>query len=71
MRKVAPLSGGFMLASIVGFFVVALQIYPKNKTWGITFMIFFVMTLTVGYISLAETKRLLADIKLPGLNVSR
>ena len=40
-RKVAPLSGGFMMTAIIGFLVSAIYIYPRSEAWGFTLMILF------------------------------
>ena len=52
MAKVAPLSSGFMLTSIVGFFVSALLVYKYTESWGVAFMIFFVMMFIASVISM-------------------
>ncbi|MFH1399615.1 MAG: hypothetical protein ABIG95_05895 [Candidatus Woesearchaeota archaeon] len=52
MRDVAPLSGGFMIASIVGFFVSALLVLKYSTSWGVTFMIFFTMMFIAAVISM-------------------
>ncbi len=41
MKKLAPLSGGFMLASMLGFAISIVWVYPQSISWGIAFMIVF------------------------------
>ncbi|MBL7054957.1 hypothetical protein ISS05_04335 [Candidatus Woesearchaeota archaeon] len=50
--KVAPLSGGFMITSIVGFLISAVYVYPQSAAWGFTFGIFFVMMFIASMISM-------------------
>jgi uncharacterized membrane protein len=50
--NVAPLSGGFMLTSIVGFLISAIYVYPQSATWGFTFGIFFVLMFIAAMISM-------------------
>ena len=52
MYKVAPLSSGFMVVSIIGFFVSALLVFKYSPAWGTTFMIFFVMMFVASLISM-------------------
>ena len=52
MRKVAPLSTGFLITSIVGFLVSALKIYPMDRTWGFTLMLFFLILFIASMISM-------------------
>ncbi len=53
MKKMAPLSGGFMLASMLGFAISVVWVYPQSLTWGIAFMIVFVAMFISSIISLA------------------
>lgn len=42
MFKAAPLPHEWMIASVIGFFVSLLEVYPNwSIKWGIAFMIFF------------------------------
>jgi formate hydrogenlyase subunit 3/multisubunit Na+/H+ antiporter MnhD subunit len=50
--NVAPLSGGFMITSIIGFLISAIYVYPQNTTWGFTFAIFFVLMFVAAMISM-------------------
>ena len=50
--NIAPLSGGYMLTSIVGFIVSAFYVFPKSNTWGFTFIIFFMLMFVASMISM-------------------
>jgi hypothetical protein len=50
--KIAPLSGGFMITSIVGFLVSAQYVYSRNATWGFTLSLFFVLMFIASLISM-------------------
>jgi len=50
--NVAPLSGGFMITSIVGFLISAIYVYPNNSTWGFTFVLFFVLMFIAALLSM-------------------
>ncbi len=50
--NVAPLKGTFMIASIVGFFVSAIYVLPRSKSWGFAFTLVFVMMLVASLISM-------------------
>ena len=50
--NIAPLSGGYMVTSIVGFLVSAFYIIPKSQTWGFTFVLFFTLMFIAAMISL-------------------
>lgn len=52
MRKIAPLSGGFMLASMLGFAISAIWVYPASKSFGIAFCIVFAAMFVASIISL-------------------
>ena len=41
--NVAPLKGGYMITSIVGFIVSVIFIYPRTSRWGFTFTLFFAL----------------------------
>ena len=43
MDKVVPLSSGFMLTSIIGFFVAVFFVWKMSETWGFLFALFFCM----------------------------
>ena len=51
--NIAPLSGGYMITSIVGFLISAFYILPKSKTWGFTFVLFFTLMFIASLISMA------------------
>ena len=50
--NIAPLSGGYMLTSIVGFLVSAFYILPSSRTWGFTFVLFFTLMFVASMISM-------------------
>ena len=50
--NVAPLSGGFMLTSLVGIIISFRIIEPKSPPWGFTFLLFFVLMLVASMISM-------------------
>ena len=50
--NIAPLSGGFMVTSIVGFIISAFYILPSSKTWGFTFVLFFTLMFVSSAISM-------------------
>ncbi|HII16708.1 TPA: hypothetical protein HA361_02220 [Candidatus Woesearchaeota archaeon] len=57
LNRLVPLSGGFMLTSIVGFLISAVFIYgneaiPKSKAWGFTFALFFAAMFVAALISM-------------------
>ena len=47
-----PLSSSFMLTSILGFIISWMWVLPRNKTWGLTFLIFFVLMFISSIISM-------------------
>lgn len=50
--NIAPLSGAFMITSIVGFLISALYILPGSNTWGFTFVLFFTLMFVASLISM-------------------
>jgi hypothetical protein len=53
MEKVAPLSKGFLLVAIIGFFFSYFMIFNKiSKTWGFTFMLFCIILFIASFISM-------------------
>ena len=50
--NIAPLSGGFMLTSMVGFIISAFYILPASKNWGFTFVLFFTLMFVASAISM-------------------
>ena len=50
--KVAPLSGGYMITSIVGFLISAMYVYDISNRWGFTFSLFFMMMFVAPLISM-------------------
>lgn len=54
MVKYAPLSGGFMIASIVGFFVSAIYIAELSLNWGFALSVVFVLMFIASFISMIK-----------------
>jgi formate hydrogenlyase subunit 3/multisubunit Na+/H+ antiporter MnhD subunit len=52
--KYAHLSAGFMLTSIIGFFVSTYFVMKLDETWGFTFTIFFVLMFVSSVISMTQ-----------------
>jgi len=52
LNNVAPLKGGYMITSIVGFIISAVYVFPRNYTWGLTFTIFFTLMFVASMISM-------------------
>lgn len=50
--NVVPLTGGFMITSIVGFLISVFYIFPLNKPWGFTFSVFFFVMFVSSMISM-------------------
>ncbi|MBI4452070.1 hypothetical protein HY637_01455 [Candidatus Woesearchaeota archaeon] len=50
--NVAPLSGGYMLTSIVGFLISAFYVYEKSARWGFTLVLFFTLMFIAALISM-------------------
>ncbi len=50
--NIAPLSGGYMLTSMVGFIISGFYILPKSQTWGFTFILFFTLMFVASLISM-------------------
>lgn len=50
--NIAPLSGGYMATSIVGFLISAFYILPKSIKWGFTFVLFFTLMFIAALISM-------------------
>ena len=49
-----PLKGSFMLLAIVGFFVSAYLVYPKNVSYGFAFMLVFTAMFFASLISMTK-----------------
>lgn len=50
--NIAPLSGSFMLTSMVGFIISAFYILPTYRSWGFTFVLFFTLMFVASAISM-------------------
>jgi len=51
-KEIVPLKGTFMLTSLVGFIISWLYVLPRDKTWGFTFILFFVLMFISSMISM-------------------
>lgn len=49
--RIAPLSGTFMITSILGFLISAIYIFPKSNPWGLAFSVLFAVMFIAGMIS--------------------
>lgn len=58
---VVPLKGSFMIMAILGFFISAYLVYPKNTNYGATFMLLFGLMFIASLISM--TKAPVADVR--------
>jgi len=52
LRNVAPLKGGYMITSILGFIISAMYVFPRSERWGFTFVIFFTLMFVASMISM-------------------
>lgn len=52
----APLSAGFMLTSILGFFISIWLVMDLSATWGFTFAFFFVIMFVASLISMTKAE---------------
>ena len=50
--NIAPLSGGYMITSIVGFLISAFYVYPSSVKWGFTLVLFFTLMFVAAMISM-------------------
>lgn len=50
--NIAPLSGGYMITSLVGILISAFSVLPKSRAWGFTFVLFFTLMLVASLISM-------------------
>ncbi|MBS3135742.1 hypothetical protein J4401_02170 [Candidatus Woesearchaeota archaeon] len=53
LYKVVHLSSGFMLTSLVGAIISVFYVYPKSRSFGFAFLLFFVLMLVAALISMA------------------
>jgi hypothetical membrane protein len=57
MEKIAPLTGGFLIISIVGFFLSLFLVYNKGQeSLGVAFMLVFIAMFIASFISLHNTE---------------
>ncbi len=54
MERHVPLTSGFMLTSIIGFFVSVFFVWKLSETWGFTFALFFVIAFIASVISMSN-----------------
>jgi hypothetical protein len=54
--RYAHLSAGFMLTSIIGFFISIFLIMKMDETWGFTFALFFVLMFISSVISMTKAE---------------
>ncbi len=52
IKNVAPLTGGFMITSMVGFIISAIYVFPQNYKWGFTLSLFFFLMFVAAMISM-------------------
>jgi len=52
IRNVAPLKGGYMITSILGFIISAMYVFPRSEKWGFAFVIFFTLMFVASMISM-------------------
>ncbi|MEK6808145.1 MAG: hypothetical protein AABY14_00495 [Nanoarchaeota archaeon] len=50
--NIVPLSGSFMITSIVGVMISIVYVYPKSAEWGFTFSLFFGLMFIASIISM-------------------
>lgn len=56
--EIRPLTGSFMMMAIVGFFITAYKIYPKNLEWGFALMFLFGLMFLSSLISMSYGQEL-------------
>jgi hypothetical protein len=39
--KFAPLSGGYMATSMLGFLISVIYVFPQDRSWGVAFSLVF------------------------------
>ena len=52
LSNVAPLSGGYMITSMVGFIISGYYVYDISNRWGLTFILFFTLMFVASLISM-------------------
>jgi len=65
MKKVAPLTGSFMLASMLGFGISLVWVYPQSQSFGIAFMIVFAAMFVASIISLTYAPEEILELEKP------
>jgi formate hydrogenlyase subunit 3/multisubunit Na+/H+ antiporter MnhD subunit len=56
--KIAPLSGGFMVIAIIGFFASFYKVYSWDKSWGVAFMLLFAIMLAASLYTTIKSNEL-------------
>lgn len=51
--KVAPITGSFMIMSILGFIISTLYVYPRTASYGVSFSIVFSLMFIASMISMS------------------
>ena len=54
--KFAPLSGGYMAASILGIFISLMYVYKQSPDWGVTFTIVFGIMFVASIVSMTAAE---------------
>ena len=54
MIRTVPLKGSFMLTSMIGFIISWIYVLPRHKSFGFTFILFFVMMFIASVISMTN-----------------
>jgi len=52
--RFAPLSGGYMAASMLGIFISLMYVYEKSPDWGITFTVAFGIMFIASIVSMTN-----------------
>lgn len=52
LKNVAPLKGGYMITSMVGFLISVFYVYDISQKWGFTFALFFMLMFIASLISM-------------------
>jgi len=50
--KFAPLSGGYMATSMLGFLISVVYVYKQSPDWGVTFAFIFAIMFAASVISM-------------------
>jgi len=50
-RRIAPLSGSFMITAILGFLISTVYIFPRSNPWGLALSVLFAAMFAAAMIS--------------------